>query len=306
MEKEIIKKKWYDNKVLLIVLFFVFPFLGIFGILKHNTATWKKLLFILHSSFYCFVLVVYLFAAIFLDDYKDGMDYYNNHDYRNAYHSFEKVKPTDKNYKDAFTKLKEIKPIFDSLMLSEEKKRVADSLSESNASSVKHEVPHKTEGDYIKYFQNKWDSVTITYDEKFPKYETYKTSLDDILQEMVTVLGKDTSFKFDSPSKLNKLRLKFIDSKKMKQALSNWLTYGQPEMDFDLKYPCEEYIKDNANDPSSIDFDGFKIKGQSKNGWVVLIRYRGKNVFGGTVLNVNSFIVKFNPTEKSYYVSSVQ
>ena len=90
----------------------------------------------------------------------------------------------------------------------------------------------------------------------------------------------------------------------MKTAISNYLTYGQPLGSFELQDACKEFIIDNANDPGSIDIVGSIIKGQSKKGWTVIVKYRGKNAYGGLVLNVNTFDVRFNPSEKIYYAVS--
>lgn len=49
---------------------------------------------------------------------------------------------------------------------------------------------------------------------------------------------------------------------------------------------------------------GYVIQGQSKKGWTVTVRYRGKNAFGGLVLKISTCDVRFNPSEKVYYVAS--
>ena len=57
-------------------------------------------------------------GLIFIDNYKMGIDYYNEHDYERAYKNFEQVKSGNKNYADAITKMNEIRPIVDSLRIS--------------------------------------------------------------------------------------------------------------------------------------------------------------------------------------------
>ncbi|UEG49362.1 hypothetical protein LK994_12040 [Ferruginibacter lapsinanis] len=174
----------------------------------------------------------------------------------------------------------------------------------TSTETVKNEIPSMTEGEYLKYFQDKWDAVKLETEGQFPQYEDYQVSLENVLQEILSALQKDPSFKVDSPSKLNKLRQQLIDSKKMKTAISNYLTYGQPMSDYALKDACQTYLEQYANDPNSIDIENYKILKQSKKGWVVVVKYRGKNAFGGLVLNISTFDVRFNPSEKIYYAVS--
>lgn len=185
----------------------------------------------------------------------------------------------------------------------DDKSSSSSSSSSTSSEPEKKVVPKMTEEEYINYFQAKWDSVKLYKESGFPQYDTYTTALGDVLNEMVTVLERDNP-QIDlvkSPDKLNKLRLKFIDGKKYSKAMKDFFTYGQPIGGSELKYACESFLKDNANDPSSIDIEDYQVKGQSKNGWIVAVKYRGKNAFGGLVLNVSTFDVRYNPTDKFYY-----
>lgn len=175
----------------------------------------------------------------------------------------------------------------------------------SETEKVERVIPEMSDEEYLTYFQKNWDAVTLVKQDGFPQYETYQRELEAITQDMLRVLERDPEFTFDSTSKLNTLRLKLIDSKKYKEALENWLKYGQPYSKYELKSACEYYLKQVANDPSSIDIDDWKIEGQSKDGWLVLVKYRGKNGFGALVVNVSRFDVRFNPLEKSFYVQSM-
>ena len=181
------------------------------------------------------------------------------------------------------------------------------STSSEAEKSVKKEIPKMTEDEYCNYFQIQWDSVKLLKRDGFPQYSTYCDELNSVLQNMVSVIEQDTSRNIDLgtyPSKLNKIILKFIASKKNKDAIKNWLTYGQPLSEYELKIACKTFLKENAHDPSSIDIEDYKIDGQSKNGWVVIVKYRGKNAFGGLVLNVSTFDVRYNPIDKFYYAVS--
>ncbi|WP_185249420.1 MULTISPECIES: hypothetical protein [Chryseobacterium] len=113
-------KQWYDNKVLLIILFFLLPPLGIYAMLKHKTDTWKKVLYITPSALVTILLTIGIIGSFFVDSYKSGLDYYNKKDFAKAYDFFRMVKPDDKNYNDAIAKISEIKPIVDSINTAKE------------------------------------------------------------------------------------------------------------------------------------------------------------------------------------------
>ena len=118
MEQQSFAKKWFDNKGLLILLFFIMPPLGIYGMVKRNTITWKKYLYIISAILITTPTLIGVVGLIFIDNYKMGIDYYNEHDYERAYKNFEQVKSGNKNYADAITKMNEIRPIVDSLRIS--------------------------------------------------------------------------------------------------------------------------------------------------------------------------------------------
>lgn len=155
---------------------------------------------------------------------------------------------------------------------------------------------------FIKEYQNIWDSIVLFKKDGFPQYETYQSLLENVINSIAKRIS-------DNPPnllpKLEKLRLKLIDSKKYKEAVKNYLIYGQTIWESDITYPCEHYINQNANDPSSIDIIEKKIEGQSKKGWYVLVTYRGKNAFGGLVLQKSEFEVQFDAINKLYQVIRV-
>lgn len=115
MITEITEKKWFDNRGILIFLFIFIAPLGIYAMYKHKTETWKKVLYIIPASFITLLLIIGIIGAIFSDNYKSGIDYYNKKDYVSAYNSLNLVSIDDKNYKDAIIKINEIKPIVDSI-----------------------------------------------------------------------------------------------------------------------------------------------------------------------------------------------
>lgn len=108
--------KWFDNRAILILLFFVFPPLGIYGILQHKTHIWKKVIYILPFVAILFSIIV----ALNSDYYEIGIKHYKKKEYLNAYNNLKLVSANDKNYIDATKKINEIKPIVDSIRKIEE------------------------------------------------------------------------------------------------------------------------------------------------------------------------------------------
>lgn len=187
----------------------------------------------------------------------------------------------------------------------------ADKPSPENKPEIMASTPPiiKSEPELIADFKTEWDAVVLTKAEDFnmqvkgfPKYETYLSELDKTL-EKISSLTKVSNETFP---KLEKLRLKLIDSKKYKDAQKNFLMYGQPIQRNDITYPCESYLRQNLNDPGSLDIIDTDTEGQSKKGWVVWIKYRAKNGFGALVLQVGKFEVQYNATNKEYTVINAQ
>lgn len=158
-----------------------------------------------------------------------------------------------------------------------------------------------TEQDYIRHYQSRWDSVKLEKDEwsYSPKYGKYTEELSKINMEMKTFTDSDPqNFK-----ELEKLRMKFVESKKWKDADRDWLTYGEPKMEYDLVEPCETYLQ-------TLGIDGYKREksqvNRTKSGYKVKVQYSGKNLFGTRVREVSTFDVRFNPVNNTYYANSVK
>lgn len=156
----------------------------------------------------------------------------------------------------------------------------------------------KNEPELIEDFKNKWEAITLTKATGFPQYRTYSNSLLALLQSIYK-LTSDTTLHLP---KLEKLRLKLLKTKKCTEALAGYLVYGQPNDKSDLTYPCEEYLKQNIKDPSSLDISDEVIKGQSQKGWVVVLKYRAKNSFGEIVEEIRKFEVQYNDPNGIYQV----
>ena len=149
----------------------------------------------------------------------------------------------------------------DKAMKNLEKDGIFDNSETTTDVTPKKEIPKMTEDECLIYFQKEWDKVELVKKDGISQYETYSDELNSILNDMVTVLEKDPANNdlSKSTTKLNKLRLKFINSKKNKDATVNWLTYGQPHSEYDLQLACESVLKENANDPESINIENCKI-----------------------------------------------
>lgn len=84
---------------------------------KKKMPIWKKIIIGIGIAIISLIILMKLFP---MDYYKTGLDYYNKQDFKKALYNFNNVEQTDKNYNDAILKIKEIKPIVDSLNQIEE------------------------------------------------------------------------------------------------------------------------------------------------------------------------------------------
>ncbi|ADO83840.1 hypothetical protein Ilyop_2070 (plasmid) [Ilyobacter polytropus DSM 2926] len=59
-----------------------------------------------------------------------------------------------------------------------------------------------------------------------------------------------------------------------------------------VTYAVKNYLKDNANDPKSIKYvECSYILKLSNGGWAQRVKFRGKNAYGGMVLNEYAFLI---------------
>jgi hypothetical protein len=98
--------------------------------------------------------IILFFVGIFIlmklfpvDYYKNGMDNYNKLNYKEALTNFNNVESSDKNYSDAILKIKEVKPIVDSLERLEaiEKQAVIDQVEKEAELEEKKLAENKNE-----------------------------------------------------------------------------------------------------------------------------------------------------------------
>ncbi len=207
MTTEITKQKqWFDNKILLIILFFIFPPLGIYGMIKHKTDTWKKILYIAPSALFTILLIAGIIGSIFIDNYKEGVDYYNKKEYIKAYESLSRVSQDDKNYSDAIAKINEIKPIVDSLKIVEENEKIAkenEKIAKKNAENEKENNEQIAKENEEKIKEN-------------PKLAFPKTQ-----QDFLNVLEQTEKEYKEQPNELKKSAVKTKRGNLIKNALGN-------------------------------------------------------------------------------------
>jgi hypothetical protein len=193
------QKKWYDNKILLIILFFIFPPIGVYGMIKHKTSTWKKVLYIVPSSLISLFVIIAILGAVFIDSYKQGLESYNKKEYQQAYKSFLLVSESDKNYSDAINKMNEIKPIVDSLDLIEKNELIA----KKNAKKEKKE-------------NEKEAKETARIAKENPRIDLPQTQ-----QNFLTVLDETAKEYKEQPNELKKSAVRTKRGNLIKGALGN-------------------------------------------------------------------------------------
>jgi hypothetical protein len=59
-------------------------------------------------------------------------------------------------------------------------------------------------------------------------------------------------------------------------------------------FVVQQHLEQNANDPDSIDIIGCTGMNVTKKGWLVGCKYRGRNGFGGMVIEMKWFTIRFN------------
>lgn len=89
---------------------------------------------------------------------------------------------------------------------------------------------------------------------------------------------------------------------KLKQLRKKYFGAPPVQSGWDGSYSeVKKFLKDNANDPSSISIEGCSSVGvDDKQGWVVGCTYFGNNAFGGKIKKSNWFIIKNGVVTKMY------
>lgn len=299
-------KAWYNNKILLIILFFILPPLGIYAMTKHKTVIWKKIVYIIPASLSVFLLLMILIATILSDDYKTAMTFYKNKNYMEAYKYFNRVSPDDENYNDAVVKLKELQPKFDSLVLAEKKKELEE--------SYKNEIDTKklTSEDIkeLRNFQIKWsEEIVKNWQGDYFKSSSVSNSGDTINFQLIKIASTgnwqssaemnreiyqkeyDSLLKQNFRNKYNLLRTKiFISPDPGQQKINNVKQERRDKIHRQFSAwdgshsKLKKLVKDAMNDPSS--FDHVNTSYEDKGSYILVqMSFRGTNSFGAKVLN---------------------
>ena len=184
-----LESKWYDNRVLLIILFFLLPPLGLYAMVKHKTAAWKKILYIIPAGFSTLFILLGIYLFQIRDNYKSGLDNYNKKDYIQAHNDFILVKPDDANYKDAISKITEIKPIVDSIHKATESTQNLNNKIESNNNNVAIEDDSQAKNE-IKASQKTGFVSSKFSDFTFTSYLTLLIIIGCLLYSLVNNLTK--------------------------------------------------------------------------------------------------------------------
>lgn len=154
-------------------------------------------------------------------------------------------------------------------------------------------IANPVDENIITKYKNEWESVTLTTIDGIPQYISYMDRLDEITQNISKQIKKQKNIELEN------LRSEFLSSKKHKEAIKNYIIFGQPASKDEIIEPCKKQLKSSINEADIIDI---KLNGQSKKGWVVLVKYKTKNKSGEALVKTANFDVKYNPIEKNYVV----
>jgi cytochrome c peroxidase len=149
-----------------------------------------------------------------------------------------------------------------------------------------------SEDELIVKYKTSWDSVQLKTSNRIPQYATYIDELDKITEN----IEKHCKQPKTKLPKLEKLQAQLQNSKKHKEAIANYFTYGQPNSITELTEACKQVL--SIINKADIEITNTDIKKPSKTGWVVLVSYKIK---GNTdVIKTSSFEINYNPATKTY------
>ncbi len=297
-----IKSKWYENRGLIILLFFIFPPAGIYAMAKLKTDTWKKLVYIIPAVFYTFfvsMLFLGIIMASNIDHYKDGLDYLNKSNFELALENLSKVETDNPNYQNAQSKIKEIENKLLEIKVAKEmeleksilklkdfQKFWADSILKSESQvGNRHFVAHKlnlpdtiifeyTEGVTKNGFDVNFKNDTLFY-RKYYKEQLEKKYPNEF-KHINTFISFIPNKNIDYDKIVAENKAKLERKEKILRQFSAW----------DGSHSgLKRLVKDNMNDPGS--FDHVETTYSDKGSYILVqMKYRGKNGFGAKVLEM--------------------
>lgn len=154
------QKKWYNNKLILILLFFILPPLGIYGIWKReSTKDLKKVIYTILGALSSLVLL-FVIISFFMDSnkmyYENGESELIKENYSEAIKNFQNVQRESSKYQDARNKISQIDSIIyqQKDLLNKERQKLAE--------------VNKLKLEKLSAFQKKWaDSVVKSWNGDF-------------------------------------------------------------------------------------------------------------------------------------------
>lgn len=164
-------------------------------------------------------------------------------------------------------------------------------------------VPKMSNDEYLKYYKDKYNSISLK--KRFnvaPLYGQYADALSKLIAEIDEA---NRLYRILEDQRLKKL-LQAIENKN-KEALKNYLKFGEPDEDFiEINSSCEAALKDVLKDPDyELVKDKYYLK-QSTSGYKYKLLIRAKNSFGAKVLQEMTFDLQYDPTNKMYTVVNVK
>lgn len=137
-------------------------------------------------------------------------------------------------------------------------------------------------------------------DVDFVFFEKYSQKMD----EMKSLIEIGKAFNQDNTTLKNEIALHEKDYVKL---YNNYSLYGDMSQTYLMEAAAKEFIQENAKDPSSIDVinDKTGLIGKTPNGLAYQIVFRGKNSFGALVVNSQKLLLKWDVSNKIYYVAGV-
>lgn len=292
------KSKWYNSKPLLILLFFILPPLGIVGICKRNSATWKKIVYILGgitSSLFLLFLTVGIIGMIFfpMDYYKNGNGCFYEGQYDKAVENYNKVPKDNIHYSDAQKQLNRIRQISDSLAIQRQIEIETIELKKQQQLTKLSSFQKHWADSIMKVYEGYIIKNTVSFDTIYFQLgmEATKGNWRHSADLNQSVIQKDynsiVAVKFADIDKPETIMLLVPDEK---QAIENQKIAARKERilkqfsSWDGAHRnLEKYIKKSMNDPKSYKHD--ETTYVDKGSYILVqTRFRGKNSFGATVL----------------------
>jgi len=131
-------------------------------------------------------------------------------------------------------------------------------------------------------------------------FEKYSQKMD----EMKSLIEIGKALKQDNLILKKEIALYEKDYKKL---YDNFSLYGDMSQTYLMKAAARDFIEENAKDPSSIDIIDEKtgLIGKTTKGLAYQILFRGKNSFGALVINSEKLLIKWDVSNKVYYVAGV-